>query len=92
MPELPTIAEQGLPGYEAVSWFGIVGPANLPANVIATLNKATLASLEQKDVRDRLFSSGVEVRTMGPEEFAKYTESEIQKWAKVVKASGARAG
>ena len=91
MPELPTIAEQGLPGYEAVSWFGIVGPANLPANVIATLNKATLASLEQKDVRDRLFSSGVEVRTMGPEEFAKYCASEMQKWAKVVQAAGARA-
>lgn len=91
MPELPTIAEQGLPGYEAVAWFGVVGPANLQANVVATLNKATLASLEQKDVRDRLLSSGVEVRTMGPEEFAKYCASEMQKWAKVVQASGARA-
>jgi tripartite-type tricarboxylate transporter receptor subunit TctC len=91
MPELPTIAEQGLPGYAAVSWFGIVGPANLPANVVATLHKATLASLEQKDVRDRLANSGVEVRTLGPEEFAKYTESETIKWAKVIKASGARA-
>ncbi len=92
MPELPTIAELGLPGYEAVAWFGVVGPAKLPANVVATLNKATLASLEQKDVRERLFNSGVEVRTMGPDEFARYTETEIQKWAKVVKASGARAG
>lgn len=91
MPELPTIAEQGLPGYAAVSWFGVVGPANLPSNVVATLNKATLATLEQKDVRDRLFNSGVEVRTMGPEEFAKYCASEMQKWAKVVQASGARA-
>jgi tripartite-type tricarboxylate transporter receptor subunit TctC len=91
MPELPTIAEQGLPGYEAVAWFGVVGPANLPANVVATLNKATLSVLEQKDVRDRLFYSGVEVRTMGPEEFAKYCASEMQKWAKVVHASGARA-
>ena len=92
MPELPTIAEQGLPGYAAVSWFGIVGPANLPANVVATLHKATLASLEQKDVRDRLANSGVEVRTLGPEEFAKYTESETIKWAKVIKASGATGG
>ena len=91
MPELPTIAEQGLPGYAAVAWYGIVGPANLQANVVSTLHKATLASLEQKDVRDRLFNSGVEVRTMGPEEFAKYTESETVKWAKVIKASGARA-
>jgi tripartite-type tricarboxylate transporter receptor subunit TctC len=91
MPELATIAEQGLPGYESAAWFGFVGPANLPANVVNTIHKASLASLEQKDVRDRLFASGVEVRTMGPEEFVKYTESEIQKWAKVIKASGARA-
>ncbi len=91
MPELPTIAEQGLPGYAAVAWFGIVGPANLPPNVVATLNKATLSSLEQKEVRDRLFNSGVEVRTMGPEPFVKYIESETAKWAKVIKASGARA-
>ncbi len=91
MPELATIAESGLPGYAAVAWFGFVGPANLPATVVATINKNTLASLEQKDVRERLFNSGVDVRAMGPEEFVKYTESEIQKWAKVIKASGARA-
>ncbi len=91
IPELPTIAELGLPGYAAVAWFGIVGPANLPANVVAAMNKAALDSLGQQDVKTRLFNAGVEVRTMGPEEFVKYTESEIQKWAKVVKASGARA-
>ncbi len=92
MPDLPTIAELGLPGYEAVAWFGIVGPAKLPANMVATINKAAMDSLGQQDVKTRLFNSGVEIRTMGPEEFAKYTESEIAKWAKVVKASGARAG
>ena len=92
IPELATIAELGLPGYEAVAWFGIVGPAKLPANMVATINKAALDSLGQQDVKTRLFNSGVEVRTLGPEEFAKYTESEIAKWAKVVKASGARAG
>ncbi len=92
IPELATIAELGLPGYEAVAWFGIVGPAKLPANMVATIHKATLESLGQQDVKTRLFNSGVDIRTMGPEEFAKYTESEIAKWAKVVKASGARAG
>ena len=92
IPELATIAELGLPGYEAVAWFGIVGPAKLPANVVATINKAALDSLGQQDVKTRLFNSGVDIRIMGPEEFAKYTETEIQKWAKVVKASGARAG
>lgn len=91
LPNLPTIAEQGLPGFEAVAWFGIVGPTKLPANVVITIHKATIATLGQADVTRRLFNSGVEVRTLGPEEFAKYTESEIQKWAKVVKASGARA-
>jgi tripartite-type tricarboxylate transporter receptor subunit TctC len=91
LPDLPTIAELGLPGYEAVAWWGIVGPANLPANVVATINKVSQATLAQQDVKDRLFNAGVEVRIMGPEEFTKYTESEIQKWAKVVKASGARA-
>ena len=92
IPELATIAELGLPGYEAVAWFGIVGPAKLPADMVAILNKVALASLGQQDVKTRLFNSGVDVRTMGPEEFAKYTETEIAKWAKVVKASGARAG
>ena len=91
LPELPTIAELGLPGFAAVAWFGIVGPAKLPSNVVATIHKVTLATLAQEDVKTRLFNSGVEVRTMGPEEFAKYTDTEIVKWAKVVKASGARA-
>ena len=90
MPELATVADSGLPGYAAVAWFGFVGPANLPAHVVATIHKNTLAVLEQKDVRERLFNSGVEVRTLGPEAFVKYTESEIQKWAQVIKASGAR--
>ncbi len=92
IPELATIAELGLPGYDAVAWYGIVGPAKLPADIVATIYKVALASLGQQDVKTRLFNSGVEVRTLGPEEFAKYTESEIAKWAKVVKASGARAG
>ena len=85
---LPTVAEQGLTGYEAVAWFGIVGPAKLPVNIVATIHKVTLESLAQTEVKTRLANSGVEVRTMGPEEFAKYTESEIAKWAKVVKAQG----
>ena len=88
LPNLPTVAEQGLTGYEAVAWFGIVGPAKLPVNIVATIHKVTLESLAQTEVKTRLANSGVEVRTMGPEEFAKYTESEIAKWAKVVKAQG----
>jgi len=90
LPNLPTIAEAALPGYEAVAWYGVVGPANLPANVVTTINKTTLAALGQPEVKKRLFNSGVEVRTLDPDEFARYIASEMQRWAKVVKASGAR--
>jgi tripartite-type tricarboxylate transporter receptor subunit TctC len=90
LPELPTIAEAALPGFDAVAWYGIVGPANLPANVVSTIHKATLAALAQADVKKRLFNSGVEIRTLGPEEYVKFNVAEMEKWAKVVKASGAR--
>ena len=91
IPELPTVAEAaGLPGYAAAAWFGIVGPAGMPRPAVATLNKTALAVLDDPDVKKRLFASGVEVRTSTPEEFARFIESEMQKWAKVVKASGAR--
>lgn len=92
IPELPTVAEAaGLKGYEASAWFGIVGPAGVPKGAVATLNKAALSALGDADVRKRLFNAGVEIRTSSPEDFARYIASEMQKWAKVVKASGARA-
>jgi tripartite-type tricarboxylate transporter receptor subunit TctC len=92
IPELPTVAEAaGLKGYEASAWFGIVGPAGMPKGAVIALNKAALSSLEDAEVRKRLFNAGVEIRVSSPEDFARYIESEMQKWAKVVKASGARA-
>jgi len=92
IPELPTVAEAaGLKGYEASAWFGIVGPAGMPKGAVATLSKAALSALEDAEVRKRLFNAGVEIRTSSPEDFARYIESEMQKWAKVVRASGARA-
>ena len=91
IPELPTVAEAGnLPGFAATAWFGIVAPAGMPKAAVETLSKATLATLNTQEVKDRLFNSGVEVRQSTPEEFARLIESEMQKWAKVVKASGAR--
>jgi tripartite-type tricarboxylate transporter receptor subunit TctC len=68
----------------------VVGPAGIPPSAVATLSKATLSSLETKEVKDRLFASGVEIRPAGPREFAKLIGSEMDKWAKVVKASGAK--
>ena len=92
IPELPTVAEAAnLPGYAASAWFGIVGPAGMPGSAVTTLNKAALSALEDAEVRKRLFNAGVEIRVSSPQEFARYIESEMQKWAKVVKASGARA-
>ena len=92
IPELPTVAEAaGLPGYAAAAWFGIVGPAGMPRPAVAVLNRTTLAALGDADVKKRLFASGVEIRTSTPEEFARLIESEMQKWAKVVKAAGVKA-
>jgi tripartite-type tricarboxylate transporter receptor subunit TctC len=91
LPDVPTIAEAGLPGYAAVAWYGIVGPAGIPAPIIATLSKAALDSLAQQDVKNRLAASGVDTNPGSPEEFRKLIEAEIPKWAAVVKASGAKA-
>jgi tripartite-type tricarboxylate transporter receptor subunit TctC len=92
IPELPTVAEAAnLPGYAASAWFGIVGPAGMPRSAVAVLNKAALSALDDAEVRKRMFNAGVEIRTSTPDEFARYIASEIQKWEKVVKASGARA-
>ena len=85
------MSEAGLPGFVAVAWYGIVGPAGIPQPVVASLSKASLASLETKEVKDRLFASGVEVRPGDAAAFSKLIRSEIEKWAKVVKDSGAKA-
>ena len=90
IPELPTMSEAALPGYEASAWFGLLGPAGMPPAAVATLSKAALAALQTQEVKDRLFAAGVEIRPMPPDEFAKFIDSEIKKWAQVVKASGAK--
>ena len=91
IPELPTVAEAAnLPGYAASAWFGVVGPSRVPKTAVAVLSKATLSALEDADVRKRLFNAGVEIRTSSPQDFARYIESEMKKWEKVVKASGAK--
>ena len=79
-----------LPGYAAAAWYGLLGPAGMPQPVVATLAKAALATLATPEVKDRLFASGVEVRPGDSREFAKLIDAEVQKWAKVVKESGAR--
>ena len=90
IPELPTLSEAALPGYAAAAWYGLVGPAGIPRPAVTALSNAALASLSTPEVKERLFASGVEVRPGNDQEFAKLIASEVQKWAKVVKDSGAR--
>lgn len=89
-PELPTVAEAALPGYEASNWFGLVVPAKTPPAIVARLNQEFVRALGLPDVRQRLLSQGMEPVSRTPEAFSRYIQSEISKWAAVVKASGAK--
>jgi tripartite-type tricarboxylate transporter receptor subunit TctC len=89
LPDLPTVAEQGLPGFEATTWHGLVAPAGTPAAVIDTLHAATVKALQDPAVVKSLTELGVDIAPSTPDEFAKYITAEIPKWAAVVKASGA---
>jgi tripartite-type tricarboxylate transporter receptor subunit TctC len=89
MPQLPTVAETGLPGYDVASWFGLAAPAGTPQDIVSRLNEEVGKMLRAPDMRERLASLGAEPRTMTPQQFAALIPAEIRKWAKVVKDSGA---
>lgn len=90
-PDLQTISEAGVSGYEAVTWYGLLVPAGTPKEIIARLHAEAVKTLGLPDIRKRLDASGFEAIGNTPEEYAAYTRNEIDKWAKVIKASGARA-
>ena len=90
-PDLPTMMEAGVPGYEATNWFGTAVPAKTPPAIVAKLNQEIARVLHLPDVRERLLAQGMEPVSNTPEEFSTYVRSEMTKWAKVVKASGAKA-
>jgi tripartite-type tricarboxylate transporter receptor subunit TctC len=90
LPEVPTIAESGFPGFEATTWHALVAPAGTPKDVIAVLHQATAATVNDPGVRKALTDLGVDVVGGTPEELRAYIKSEIPKWAQVVKASGAK--
>jgi tripartite-type tricarboxylate transporter receptor subunit TctC len=91
VPELPTVSEAGLAGFEATTWHGVVVPAATPAPLVQRLNQELNSVLNEKDLRERLAALGAEVTTGTPRDFADYIAREIPKWTKVVKDSGARA-
>lgn len=91
LPDLPTVAEAGVPGYEASLWYGFVGPALIPAPIVQRLHAALVAALSQPDVREKLASQGVDPRTNTPEEFSRLLVSDLERWAKVVQRAGIRA-
>ena len=88
-PDVPAIAE-ALPGYESSAWFGLFGPARLPADVASRLGDAARQALQQPDMRKRLETEGAIPVGNSPEQFAAFVQSEIPRWAKVVKFSGAK--
>ena len=89
-PELPTVAESGLPGYEVINWYGVLAPAGTPQAIVAKLNTEVTRIMLLPEVKERLAAQGAETMTSTPQEFASFIRSETEKWAKVVKFSGAR--
>ncbi|NNG24450.1 Bug family tripartite tricarboxylate transporter substrate binding protein [Telluria aromaticivorans] len=91
LPEVPTIAEAGVPGYEATSWFGLLAPAKTPAPVVARLNASILKALADPEVKKKMLEQGAEPHGEKPEQFAQFIQAETAKWGKIVKQSGATA-
>ena len=91
LPEVPTMAEAGLPGFEIVSWFGLLAPAGTPAPIISRLNAETVKVLEREDIQATLARQGLEVAPGTPEQFAAHIKREIAKFTKIGKAAGIKA-
>ena len=85
IPELPTLAESGFPGFEAISWFGLLAPAHTAAPIIAKVHEEIVKIAAQTDMRERLAQLGLEVAVNSPDEFAAVINADIAKWAKVIK-------
>jgi tripartite-type tricarboxylate transporter receptor subunit TctC len=89
-PEIPTLAEQGLPGFEAVSWFSLMAPANLPPAIQKRLNQLTKSTLNHPDIKNRLLANGLDPAPSTPKELSKLIISESNKWGRVVQKAGVK--
>ena len=88
LPDVPTVSESGLAGYDASSWYGFLAPAGTPRPIVSKLGDETVKALGAADLKERLVSQGIEPANGGVEEFAGYLNAEIPKWANVIKAAG----
>ena len=84
-PDVPTVAESGVPGYESVGWFGLLAPAGTPPEIVKQINQAIVAAMDTQEFRDHLATLGAEPKPQTPEEFGRYINSDVAKWSKLVK-------
>jgi len=87
-PNLPTVAESGIPGYVVTSWFGVMAPARTPQEIVGKLSGALRGAMRAKDLLEKLAGEGAEPAPTGPAEFGRLVASEVQTWAKVIKTAG----
>ena len=90
VPDVPTVAESGYPGFEATNWYGLLAPKGTPARIVQRLHAATVKALGQPELRGKLADLGLEIIGNSPEEFAAAIRSEIPKWSKLIRESGIR--
>jgi tripartite-type tricarboxylate transporter receptor subunit TctC len=90
LPELPTVSESGIPGFDAVSWGGVMGPGGLPSDIVQRLHTEIVRILKMPDVAEKLSSLGADIVGSTPEEFDKYLRAEIAKWGKVARDNNIR--
>jgi tripartite-type tricarboxylate transporter receptor subunit TctC len=91
LPDVPTLAEAGIPGYEATIWIGVMAPAGTPRGIVDTLNREINKILARPDIQDSWKRQGANPMVMKPEEFGSYIQSEIDRWAKLIQANGIKA-
>ena len=90
LPDIPTIAESGVPGYDAVGWFGVFAPARTPRGIVTKLHGAIVKYVTQPEMKERFAALGADVVASTPEQFAQIQKADLARWAKVVRESGAR--
>jgi tripartite-type tricarboxylate transporter receptor subunit TctC len=89
-PDIPTVAEAGVPGFEYVTWYGMFAPAHTPQNIVTRLNAEVVKILAAPEMAQRLASHGAEPRSSTPDELLKFMRNESERWKKVIKSAGIR--